>query len=77
MSAVREEFGLKIVTEAVEESHVDLIEKYGDVIQIGARNMQNFSLLKRAGRSQVACVVEARHGCNARGMVARGGVHHG
>src|SRR5213075_732841 len=47
MADIREEFGLKIVTEAVEESHVDLIEKYGDVIQIGARNMQNFSLLKR------------------------------
>jgi 3-deoxy-7-phosphoheptulonate synthase len=52
MTSIRKEFGLKIVTEAVEESHVDLIEKYGDVIQIGARNMQNFSLLKRAGRSQ-------------------------
>src|SRR6266513_2546302 len=47
MTAIRDEFGLKIVTEAVEESHVHLIEKYGDVIQIGARNMQNFSLLKR------------------------------
>src|ERR1700704_5788764 len=44
MTAIRKEFGLKIVTEALEESHVDLIEKYGDVIQIGARNMQNFSL---------------------------------
>jgi 3-deoxy-7-phosphoheptulonate synthase len=52
MAAVREEFDLKIVTEAVEESHVDLIEKHGDVIQIGARNMQNFSLLKRAGRAK-------------------------
>src|SRR5690349_22167228 len=51
MTALREEFGLKIVTEAVEESHVDLIEKHGDVIQIGARYMQNFSLLKPAGRS--------------------------
>src|SRR6266571_8011682 len=39
MSAVREEFGLKIVTEATQESHVDIIEKRGDVIQIGARNM--------------------------------------
>src|SRR5215475_10962520 len=36
MLNIREEFGLKIVTEAVEESHVDLIEKHGDVIQIGA-----------------------------------------
>src|SRR5207245_11652639 len=63
MTAIRDEFGLKIVTEAVEESHVDLIEKYGDVIQIGARNMQNFSLLKRAGRSKVPVLLK-------RGMAA-------
>jgi len=63
MTAIREQFGLKIVTEAVEESHVDLIEKYGDVIQIGARNMQNFSLLKRAGRSKLPVLLK-------RGMAA-------
>jgi 3-deoxy-7-phosphoheptulonate synthase len=63
MTAIRNEFGLKIVTEAVEESHVDLIEKYGDVIQIGARNMQNFSLLKRAGRSRLPVLLK-------RGMAA-------
>src|SRR6266540_2129572 len=39
MSEVRETFGLKTVTEALEEPHVDLIEQYGDVMQIGARNM--------------------------------------
>src|SRR5206468_6977225 len=50
---IRETFGLKIVTEALDESSVDLVEQYGDVIQIGARNMQNFSLLKRAGRSKL------------------------
>jgi 3-deoxy-7-phosphoheptulonate synthase len=63
MTEIREQFGLKIVTEAVEEAHVDLIEKYGDVIQIGARNMQNFSLLKRAGRSQLPVLLK-------RGMAA-------
>jgi 3-deoxy-7-phosphoheptulonate synthase len=63
IAAIREEFGLKIVTEAVEESHVDLIEKHGDVIQIGARNMQNFSLLKRAGRSGLPVLLK-------RGMAA-------
>jgi 3-deoxy-7-phosphoheptulonate synthase len=63
LTAIREEFGLKIVTEAVDESHVDLIEKYGDVIQIGARNMQNFSLLKRAGRSKLPVLLK-------RGMAA-------
>ena len=63
ITAIREQFGLKVVTEAVDESHVDLIEKYGDVIQIGARNMQNFSLLKRAGRSKLPVLLK-------RGMAA-------
>src|SRR5207302_2626894 len=45
MCEIREAFGLNIVTEALEPPHVDLIEKYGDVIQIGERNMQKFSLL--------------------------------
>src|SRR5882762_8831899 len=63
MAEIREAFGLKIVTEAVGESNIDLIEQYGDVIQIGARNMQNFSLLKRAGRSKLPVLLK-------RGMAA-------
>lgn len=49
---VREEFGLMIVTEAIDEPALDLVEKYADVIQIGTRNMQNFSLLRRAGQAR-------------------------
>jgi 3-deoxy-7-phosphoheptulonate synthase len=52
LAEVRSEFGLKIVTEAVDAESLELVEQYGDVIQIGARNMQNFSLLKRAGRAR-------------------------
>jgi 3-deoxy-7-phosphoheptulonate synthase len=52
LSEVRERFGLGIVTEAVDNESLDLVEKYADVIQIGARNMQNFSLLKHAGRAK-------------------------
>ncbi|HLM02547.1 MAG TPA: 3-deoxy-7-phosphoheptulonate synthase [Pyrinomonadaceae bacterium] len=52
MADVREQFGLNIVTEAMDERGVDLVEKYGDCIQIGARNMQNFSLLKYAGQTK-------------------------
>jgi 3-deoxy-7-phosphoheptulonate synthase len=52
MADVRKEFGLGIVTEAIDHESLDLVEKYADVIQIGTRNMQNFSLLKRAGRSK-------------------------
>lgn len=52
LSEVRDRFGLNIVTEAMDERGVDLVEKYGDCIQIGARNMQNFSLLKYAGQTR-------------------------
>jgi len=50
LAEVREQYGLNIVTEAMDERGVDLVEKYGDCIQIGARNMQNFSLLKYVGQ---------------------------
>jgi 3-deoxy-7-phosphoheptulonate synthase len=52
LSDVRDRFGLNIVTEAMDERGVDLVEKYGDCIQIGARNMQNFSLLKYVGQTR-------------------------
>lgn len=52
LAEVREQHGLNIVTEAMDEHGVDLVEKYGDCIQIGARNMQNFSLLKYAGKTR-------------------------
>lgn len=52
LAEVREEFGLNIVTEAMDEHGVDAVEKYGDCIQIGARNMQNFSLLKYVGKTR-------------------------
>jgi 3-deoxy-7-phosphoheptulonate synthase len=63
ITEIRQAFQLNIVTEALEEPHVDLIEQYADVIQIGARNMQNFSLLRRAGRSRLPVLLK-------RGMAA-------
>lgn len=52
LKQVRDQFGLNIVTEAMDERGIDLVEKYGDCIQIGARNMQNFSLLKYVGKTR-------------------------
>ena len=52
LAEVRDQFGLNIVTEAMDERGIDLVEEYGDCIQIGARNMQNFSLLKYAGQTR-------------------------
>ncbi len=63
MAEIRETFGLKIVTEALDEAGIGLIEQYGDIIQIGARNMQNFPLLERAGRSKLPVLLK-------RGMAA-------
>jgi 3-deoxy-7-phosphoheptulonate synthase len=50
MAEVRDKFGLRIVTEALDTETLDLVAEWADVIQIGARNMQNFSLLRKAGR---------------------------
>ena len=52
LADVRDEYDLNIVTEAMDEHGVDLVEKYGDCVQIGARNMQKFSLLKYVGQTR-------------------------
>ncbi|MBB4635795.1 3-deoxy-7-phosphoheptulonate synthase [Longimicrobium terrae] len=51
LARAREETGMSIVTEAVDPESLDLVVEYADIVQIGARNMQNFSLLRRAGRA--------------------------
>ena len=63
LAEVREKFGLKIVSEALDEATIDLIEGHADMIQIGARNMQNYTLLKHAGRSRLPVLLK-------RGMAA-------
>jgi 3-deoxy-7-phosphoheptulonate synthase len=50
MAEIRDRFGLRIVTEAIDNETLELVAEWADVIQIGARNMQNFSLLKKAGK---------------------------
>ncbi|HRI05096.1 MAG TPA: 3-deoxy-7-phosphoheptulonate synthase [Pyrinomonadaceae bacterium] len=52
LAEVRDQYGLNIVTEAMDEHGVDAVAEYGDCIQIGARNMQNFSLLRYAGQTK-------------------------
>ncbi|CAB5160451.1 2-keto-3-deoxy-D-arabino-heptulosonate-7-phosphate synthase I beta (EC [Olavius algarvensis associated proteobacterium Delta 3] len=52
LARVRDETGMPVVTEVMDERNFDLVEAYADIIQIGTRNMQNFSLLKRAGKSE-------------------------
>jgi 3-deoxy-7-phosphoheptulonate synthase len=50
LAGARKEHGLPIVTEAIDHESLDQVAEYADMVQIGARNMQNFSLLKLAGR---------------------------
>lgn len=58
LAEIRDNFGLRIVTEALDEPGVDLVERYADVIQIGARSMQNFMLLKRAGKARLPVLLK-------------------
>ncbi|MEP6818945.1 MAG: 3-deoxy-7-phosphoheptulonate synthase [bacterium] len=58
LEEIRETYGLKIVTEALDEAGVDLVERYGDIIQIGARSMQNFTLLRRVGKSRLPVLLK-------------------
>lgn len=52
LATVREKTGMPVVTEAMDQEYFGMVEDYADMVQIGARNMQNFSLLKRAGHSK-------------------------
>ena len=52
LARAREVHGLAIVSEAVDEASLELVEEWADMIQIGARNMHNYELLKRAGRTR-------------------------
>lgn len=58
LAEVRATYGLKIVTEAMDERGLDMVERYADVIQLGARNMQNFSLLRHAGKSRLPILLK-------------------
>jgi 3-deoxy-7-phosphoheptulonate synthase len=51
LAEVRDRFGMHIVTEVLDTETADLVERYSDILQVGARNMQNFSLLRRMGQA--------------------------
>jgi 3-deoxy-7-phosphoheptulonate synthase len=58
MAEIRDQFGLRIITEAIDNETLELVAEWADVIQIGARNMQNFSLLKHAGRLRMPILLK-------------------
>ncbi len=58
LAAAREETGLPIVTELMDPGDIELLEEYADVLQIGARNSQNYALLKLVGKSKKAVLLK-------------------
>jgi len=58
LAEVREKFGLLIVTEAMDAETIDLVAQYADIIQIGSRNMQNYSLLKSVGKKDIPVLLK-------------------
>jgi 3-deoxy-7-phosphoheptulonate synthase len=58
MAEIRERTGMRIITEAIDSESLELVVEYADVVQIGARNMQNYSLLKKAGRTRKPVLIK-------------------
>jgi len=52
LAQARDEVGLPVITEVLDTQHVELVSRYADILQIGARNMQNFNLLTEAGKTR-------------------------
>jgi 3-deoxy-7-phosphoheptulonate synthase len=58
LAAARDQFGLPTVTEVVNPRDVELVEEYADMLQVGARNMQNFTLLREVGKSKLPVLLK-------------------
>jgi len=63
LADVRREVGLPVVTEVLDSSQVNMVSQYADILQVGARNMQNFTLLTKIGKSK--CPVVLKRGYSA------------
>ena len=61
LAEAREETGLLVVTEVMSPERVPLVSTYADILQIGARNMQNYALLHAVGESQQPGAAQAGH----------------
>lgn len=58
LAEARQETGLPVITEIMDTKHLEVMEQYADCLQVGARNMQNFSLLKEVGRSRLPVMLK-------------------
>jgi 3-deoxy-7-phosphoheptulonate synthase len=69
LAKAREETGLPIVTEVMDTHEVDLVCQYADLLQIGARNMQNFALLKKVGSTGVPVLLKRGLGSKVKDLL--------
>ncbi len=58
LKSAGEQFGMPVVTEVMDPRQVEVVERYADILQIGARNMQNFDLLKECGRTRIPVLLK-------------------
>jgi len=63
LARVSEQFGIPVITEVVDPHDVSLVSKYADILQVGARNMQNFTLLTNIGKSKCPVVLKRGFSC--------------
>lgn len=77
-----DEYNMDVLTEVMDDEHVDMVAKYTDIFQIGARNMQNFSLLKAVGKTNIPVMLKRGMSAtvddilNASEYIAAGGNHN-
>lgn len=69
LRSVGDRFGMPVVTEVMDPRQVPLVERYADVLQIGARNMQNFNLLSEVGQTQKPVLLKRGLGCTVRDLL--------
>lgn len=69
MADVRDRTGLPIVTEVMSETEVELVDRYADMLQIGARNVQNYALLKAVGQTRTPVMLKRGFGTKIKDFV--------
>jgi 3-deoxy-7-phosphoheptulonate synthase len=69
LAEAREQTGLPVVTEVMDNSDCDVAAEYADILQIGARNMQNFRLLRHVGGMQVPILLKRGFGCKVEDLL--------
>ena len=77
LAEAKEENGLPLITEVLTPQDVEMVVKYADILQVGARNMQNFVLLDEVGKAKQAGDAQEGSVGHHSGMAAGGGVHTG